>query len=121
MVVNDANQVNNVKDGTVLNKIKNSANNNNNNNNNKMRYKTPNNLQITHLKLLHQNICGLLHKTDELLESVARIAPHVLCLTEHHLQTDELNRIDFTQYVLGAKYCRRSYRQGGVSIFVSRD
>jgi hypothetical protein len=33
----------------------------------------------------------------------------------------ELETINLTHYVLGAQYCHHSYKQGGVSIFVSRD
>jgi hypothetical protein len=65
---------------TIPNMVKNSANINIQNN-------MFNNLKLTHFKLLHQNICGLFHKTDELLNSITLISPHVLCLTEHHLWT----------------------------------
>jgi exonuclease III len=42
-------------------------------------------------------------------------------LTEHHLRIDELKNINLGQYTLVAQYCRQSYKQGGVSIFVSSD
>jgi exonuclease III len=82
---------------------------------------TFNNSKLTHFKILHQNIRGLFHKTDELLNSITLISPHVLCLTEHHLLTNELEMINLAPYVLGAQCCRHSYKQGGVSIFVSKD
>ena len=143
---------------TIPNIIKNSANINNHNN-------TLCKLKSTKFKILHQNIRGLFHKTDEFLNSITLTSPHVLCLTEHHLRTEELEMINLTNYVLGglfhktdeflnsitltspnvlcltehhlrteelqminlanyvlgAQYCRHSYKQGGVSIFVSRD
>jgi hypothetical protein len=115
MVVGNSNHADNENDNIILNKAKNNANTNN-----KTQNKMLNNLKITHFKLLHQNICGLVHKTDELVDSISLITPHVLCLTEHHLLADELKMINITHYVLGAQYCRHSYKQGGVSIFVSR-
>ena len=99
---------------TIPNIIKNSANINNHNN-------TFCNSKPTNFKILHQNIRGLFHKTDEFLNSITSTSPHVLCLTEHHLRTEEIEMINLTHYVLGAQYCRHSYKQGGVSVFVSRD
>jgi len=79
------------------------------------------NLKSNNFKILHQNIRGIFHKTDEFLTSLTHTAPHVLCLTKHHLRSDELKNINLGQYTLGAQYCRQSYKQGGVSIFVSSD
>jgi len=79
------------------------------------------NLKPNNFKILHQNMRGIFHKTDEFLTSVTHTLPHVLCLTEHHLWADELKNINLGQYTLGAHYCRQSYRQGGVSIYVSID
>ena len=99
---------------TIPNIIKNSANIKNHNN-------TLCKSMSTNFKILHQNIRRLFHKTDEFLYSITLTSPHVLCLTEHHLWTEELEMINLTNYILGAQYCRHSYKQGGVSIFVSRD
>jgi len=44
--------------------------------------------------------------------------PHILCLTEHHLRDHEINSTCIKYYNLGAKYCRKSRKYGGVSIFV---
>ena len=44
--------------------------------------------------------------------------PHILCLTEHHLRDYEINSTCIKYYNLGAKYCRKSCKYGGVSIFV---
>jgi exonuclease III len=79
------------------------------------------NLKLNHFKILHQNIRGILHKSDEFLTSVTQTSPHVICLTEHHLRTEELESINLGQYTLGAQYCRQFYKQGGVSIYVSSD
>jgi hypothetical protein len=73
----------------------------------------PNNLsdnpQPNNFTILHQNICGIFHKTDEFLTSLTHTCPHVLCLTEHHLRIDELKNINLGQYTLGAQYCRQFY------------
>jgi exonuclease III len=76
-------------------------------------------LKPNNLIILHQNIRGLFHKIDEFLISVKHTSPHILCLTEHHLRTDELKNINLRQYTLGTQYCRKSYKQGGVAIYVS--
>jgi exonuclease III len=70
-------------------------------------------------KILHQNIRGILHKTDEFLTSLVDTSPHILCLTEHHLRFDELKNINFSPYTLGVQFCQQFHKQGEVSIFVS--
>ena len=75
-----------------------------------------NNPATTDSKIFHQNIRGISHKIDEILISLAHNSPHVLCLTEHHLQTEEITNLKLGQYSLGAYFCRQSYKQGGVSI-----
>jgi len=91
-------------------------------NNTFMSPSTPlNKLRPNNFKILHQNIRGIFHKTDEFLISLEDTSPHVLCITEHHLQMDELNNINLGHYILGSHYCRQSLKQGGVSIFVSSD
>jgi len=91
-------------------------------NNTFMSPSTPlNKLRPINFKILHQNIRGIFHKTDEFLISLGETSPHVLCITEHHLRMDELNNINLGNYILGSQYCRQSLKQGGVSIFVSSD
>ena len=73
------------------------------------------------MKILHQNIQGISHEIDEFLISLSHNTPNVLCLTEHHLRTEEINNLHLGQYTLGAYFCRRIYKQGGVWICVSND
>jgi len=40
-----------------------------------------------------QNICGIKGKTDELIGSISPNFPHILCFSEHHLKTFELEQI----------------------------
>jgi len=69
-------------------------------------------------KIFHQNVSGLANKTDELLLPLSDINPHILCITEHHLRSEEINIINLGQYTLGAYYCRRHFKQGAVPIFI---
>jgi hypothetical protein len=70
------------------------------------------------LKVCHQNIRGLLGKTEELLSCLLFDPPNIICLTEHRLKDFEVNSILIDNYELGAKYCRKFYKNGGVCIFV---
>jgi hypothetical protein len=40
------------------------------------------------------------------LNSVSSNLPHILCLTKHHLRSDEVDSIGLDQYNFGAKFCR---------------
>jgi hypothetical protein len=70
------------------------------------------------LTVFHQNIRGLHNKIDELLNCWSNGFPHLLCLTEHHLRAYEITNAHTEGYNLTSKYCRKSRRQGGVSIFI---
>jgi hypothetical protein len=70
------------------------------------------------LRVFHQNIRGLKYKTDELLSALYPDFPHVLCKTEHHMNSLDMNIITIDYYNRGAVYCRNSVTKGGVSIFV---
>jgi hypothetical protein len=72
---------------------------------------------IKFLKVYHQNIRGLKYKIDELLSTLCPDFPHVLCLSEHHMNSIEMNTIIVDYYNLGAVYCRKILSKGGV-IFV---
>ena len=68
--------------------------------------------------IYHQDITGLKGKINELLLSLQAEAPHLICLTEHHLKEYELVNTYIPKYKLGAHYCRHNLKQGGVCIFV---
>jgi hypothetical protein len=68
--------------------------------------------QIPHrkpLKIFHQNIRGLGNKANELYCHLLEDPPHILCLSEHHLNEQELELVNLTNYSLGASYCRKTY------------
>jgi exonuclease III len=68
--------------------------------------------------IYHQNISGLKGKISELLLSLPAEAPLLVCLTEHHLKEYELAKTHIPKYKLGANYCRKNLKQGGVCIYV---
>jgi hypothetical protein len=70
--------------------------------------------------ILHQNIRGISNKIDEFLNSLSPNAPQVICLTEHHLRTEEIGNVNLSQYTFGA-YILQTYRHGGVCIFVPKN
>ena len=56
--------------------------------------------------VFHKNICGLLKKREELLNSLTSNSPQIICITEHHLAYEKLEGVKLHQYILGAKFCR---------------
>jgi hypothetical protein len=70
------------------------------------------------LNIYHQNICGLKDKTNEIVSSLYPLFPHLLCITEYHLDHLVLHHTYIEHYNLGAGYCRQTLRQGGGCIFV---
>jgi exonuclease III len=52
------------------------------------------------------------------VNTVVTDPPHVLCFTEHHLKTCQLDSIRFQNYKLGANFYRKIYRNGGVCIYI---
>ena len=80
---------------------------------------------ITHsnqtIKIFHQNIRSLRNKMNELSWCIQDDTPHILCLTEHHLQYSELASSHIENYTLGAHYCRNTKHMGGVCMFVQKN
>jgi len=69
--------------------------------------------------IYHQNIRGISNKIDEFLTSLCDNRPQIICFTEHHLKTKEINNTNLDQYKLGTSFCRKKYKYGGVCIYVS--
>ena len=72
-------------------------------------------------KIFHQNIRGLKGKTNELMLQLLTEAPHLICLTEHHLKNYELDVTPISNYKLGANYCRKNLKNGGVCIYIQEN
>jgi hypothetical protein len=54
---------------------------------------------------------------DELLCQWVSQSAHILCITEHHLNKNEI-RISINNYNLGIYYCRKAMKNCGVDIFI---
>jgi hypothetical protein len=93
---------------------------------NKKRNLSPNNFIYDYSNknkfiVLHQNIRGLTNKIYEFLISLPFNAPQVICVTEHHLKTEEIDNANFEQYTLGSAFCRKTFKQRVVCIYISKN
>jgi hypothetical protein len=70
-------------------------------------------------KIFHQNIRGVQGKINELIISLLKEKPNIICLTEHHLTEYELVALYIPKYKLGSGYGRKKFKNGGV-FFPSR-
>jgi exonuclease III len=68
--------------------------------------------------IFHQNIRGFKGKTEEIMNNIAINPPHVLCFTEHHLESHQLDCVPLQSYRLVVKFCSITYRYGRVCIYV---
>ena len=57
-------------------------------------------------KVYHQNVRSLRKKSHELLGHLYPVLPHVMCLTEHHLNILEKTYVNIEGYSIGAQLCR---------------
>jgi hypothetical protein len=73
-----------------------------------------------YLQIFSQNVRGLGKKIDELVINWGKDAPHILCMSEHHLTTEAILSLNIDSYKLGAYYCRKITKSGGVCIYVSK-
>jgi len=71
--------------------------------------------------IFHQNICGLPNNKEELLHSLTEHPVHIICLTKHHLHDEELEGMTFNKYTLGAKFCRKVHKGGGMCILIEEN
>ena len=68
--------------------------------------------------MFHQNIRGLaINKIDDIIVYLHTSPVHVLCISEHHLDITEIETIRLPNYNLNAKFCRNTFKKGGVCIF----
>jgi len=66
----------------------------------------------------HVRIRGLnSNKLDELSVYLSANLPYTVCFTEHHLGINEIDTIVLANYRLAAKFCRNTFKNGGVCIF----
>ena len=66
----------------------------------------------------HQNIRGFaINKTDDIAVYLNTSPIQVLCISEHHLDMNEIETLRLPNYNLTAKFCRNTFKKGGVCIF----
>lgn len=70
------------------------------------------------LQIYHQKIQDIKWKSDEILDFFYPVFPHIVCITEHHLNQYEIVQFHIDNYTVGANYCRHSLKKGGACIFV---
>jgi hypothetical protein len=70
------------------------------------------------LTVFHQNICGQFNKKNQLLNTLTIKSRQIICITEHHLIDEVLERITLHPYTLGTKFCRPMHKCRGVCIFI---
>jgi exonuclease III len=79
--------------------------------------------KTNNLTIYHQNIGSLNKKKDELnimlQENQGR--PHIICLSEHHMEKEEMKDFTFLGYKLANCFCRETYTKGGVCILARND
>jgi len=72
------------------------------------------------LKIFHQNIRGLKGKTEEIMDNIATNPPHVLCFTEHHLESHQFDSVPLLNYRLVATFVEQIIEMvGSVSMFMN--
>jgi hypothetical protein len=77
--------------------------------------------KISNLTIFHQNIRGIRNKIDEFLISLSANEPQIICLLEHHLKTEEIDKLNVYQYTIGTSFCRQHYSCGEVCIMVHKN
>lgn len=66
---------------------------------------------------MHLNVNGLNNKTSFLDTYLLDHPADVLCITEHHLHRDQINKVNLNNYKLASSHCRTICKRGGVAIF----
>lgn len=71
------------------------------------------------LRIVHQNVQGIVAKLNMVEIFTELVSPSILCLSEHFLSEHELNSFCIPGYTTAAGYCRSSMDKGGVCILIN--
>lgn len=82
--------------------------------------------QTKYLHVLHQNIAGLLSKSDFLMINLEELLDRgiftdVLCITEHFMMAGYESFLDISNYTLAECYSRNNSKRGGACILVKKE
>ena len=80
--------------------------------------KSINKNHVTELKIFHQNIRGLNHKTDELLNCWSTEFPHIILLWNTTYKNMRLTAHILNIIIWEATHRRKFYKHGGVGLFL---
>jgi hypothetical protein len=58
------------------------------------------------------------NQIDELLVSLYPELPDIICITEHHLNTTQIQLVSLIKYNLGTEFCRQTFQKGSVCTFI---
>jgi hypothetical protein len=75
---------------------------------------------VSNLQIFSQNIRGLRNKIDKLIINRVSDEPHILYLSEDHLSMEIIQTIIIDNYNLGAYYCKKYVKCGGICIFIHK-
>jgi hypothetical protein len=68
------------------------------------------------LSFLHQNVCSLSNKIDQMEFLLSEENPDFAIFTEHGLKVGEVRSVKLLKYQYVSSYCRESFKGGGVII-----
>jgi hypothetical protein len=68
------------------------------------------------LSFLHQNVCSLSNKIDQIEFLLSEENPDFAIFTEHGLRVDVVRSVKLLKYRYVSSYCRESFKGGGVII-----
>jgi hypothetical protein len=69
----------------------------------------------SNLIIFYQNIQGIRNKVGDFLISLSANEPQIICLSEHHLRTEEIDKLNLYQYIIGTSFCRQHYSSMSVN------
>jgi len=64
-------------------------------------------LNNKYLTIYHQNVRSLGKKANELLSHVYSDPPHIICITEHHMNLNEINLLKLTIIILEPNFVEK--------------
>ena len=75
------------------------------------------------VKVIHQNVCSLRNKTNELEALLVQNKNEydLICISEHFLHQDEIECLSIKDYTVASSFCRKSRSHGGTLILSKKE
>lgn len=82
--------------------------------------------ETKYLNILHQNIAGLLNKSDFLQIHIEELKENhcnvdIICITEHFMMAGYETQLNLPDYKIAACYSRSNIRRGGACILIRQE